>query len=427
MLIDNPYTLYDTDFEDSMVEFGYSHALISIETFEKYLDNCPHWPQKEMIHYNYTEDKNYKFQPIVIKNYNVPWKFVTKKCNEARLEIMQQFNETNIYGIHRECLTSKASLEFAKEFKNIDYEEVKLHSENNNFIQMIKKQKEKQYLPNESNILGDEEMPEFIQAINFFPTCYPDTYTADFLNNNTIKTKLGVDSSIQHQSCTNKYTYYYGESFDFYQNDIKELSKEKNFTTWLFSGTEDIAVTTLGTMRMINELNYTIVNKWRPWMVDGQVAGMEQDYEYGFRFITVKGAGHMVPQDVPKAAKEILDKFIKLNKDEYEEMKKKEEEERKKKEEEERKEKEEEERKKKEEEERKKKEEEERKKKEDDDKKKENDFPIWAIILIVLFVLILLALVILIIIVKRKKQGNISKNGIGIEESPSLLEDMNDN
>ena len=44
ILIGNPYTYEDKDFEDSMVEFGFSHGLISIETFEKYLKECPHWP-----------------------------------------------------------------------------------------------------------------------------------------------------------------------------------------------------------------------------------------------------------------------------------------------------------------------------------------------------------------------------------------------
>ena len=44
ILLVNPYTYEDTDFEDSMVEFGFSHCLISIETFEKYLKKCPHWP-----------------------------------------------------------------------------------------------------------------------------------------------------------------------------------------------------------------------------------------------------------------------------------------------------------------------------------------------------------------------------------------------
>lgn len=48
-IIGNPYSYEDTDWEDSMIEFGFSHGIISLETFEKYLKECPHWPQVEKI------------------------------------------------------------------------------------------------------------------------------------------------------------------------------------------------------------------------------------------------------------------------------------------------------------------------------------------------------------------------------------------
>ena len=101
-----------------------------------------------------------------------------------------------------------------------------------------------------------------------------------------------------------------GDSFNFYKNDLKKLSSEKNFTVWLFSGTEDMAVTTLGTLRFLNELNFTIKEKWKKWRLDGQVVGMEQTYDNNLHFVTIKNSGHMVPEDNPKVAKALLDKFI---------------------------------------------------------------------------------------------------------------------
>ena len=41
---------------------------------------------------------------------------------------------------------------------------------------------------------------------------------------------------------------------------------------------------------------------------------MEQTYDYNLKIITVKGVGHMVPEDNPKVAKILLDKFIEYNK-----------------------------------------------------------------------------------------------------------------
>ena len=97
---------------------------------------------------------------------------------------------------------------------------------------------------------------------------------------------------------------------NFFRADIKELYEKKNFSSWIFSGTEDIAVATLGTLRWINYSNFTVDEKWKQWYVDDQVAGMEQNYTNGLKIITVKGCGHMVPQDNPKKAKTIFDKFI---------------------------------------------------------------------------------------------------------------------
>jgi len=40
---------------------------------------------------------------------------------------------------------------------------------------------------------------------------------------------------------------------------------------------------------------------------------MEQSYDYNLIFLTIKGAGHLVPEDNPKVAKVLLDKFIENN------------------------------------------------------------------------------------------------------------------
>ena len=51
ILMGNPYVMEETDFEDSMIEFGYSYGLIGYRTFKNYLNECPHLPQKEIFIY----------------------------------------------------------------------------------------------------------------------------------------------------------------------------------------------------------------------------------------------------------------------------------------------------------------------------------------------------------------------------------------
>eukprot|EP01147_Barroeca_monosierra_P002794 gene2794-5639_t len=51
---------------------------------------------------------------------------------------------------------------------------------------------------------------------------------------------------------------------------------------------------------------------WRPWTLDGhvQMAGYVFGYESNFKYATVRGSGHMVPQFKPKAAFALLQYFL---------------------------------------------------------------------------------------------------------------------
>lgn len=62
-----------------------------------------------------------------------------------------------------------------------------------------------------------------------------------------------------------------------------------------FSGDADGAVPTYGTQQWIDLLNWDITEYWRPYMVQGQVAGYVEE-RGEFTFATVHGAGHMAPQ-----------------------------------------------------------------------------------------------------------------------------------
>merc|ERR1719229_506143 len=72
----------------------------------------------------------------------------------------------------------------------------------------------------------------------------------------------------------------------------------------------------------MNSINVSVDPKhdWKPWKIsapDGeQIAGFLTRYETepGMFFVTVKGAGHMVPQWKPQAAYELLHRFLHGNK-----------------------------------------------------------------------------------------------------------------
>ena len=80
----------------------------------------------------------------------------------------------------------------------------------------------------------------------------------------------------------------------------------------IYSGDIDGAVPFVGTREWIQQLNLGKPDgkkSYYEWMVDDQVAGYYELYN-GLTFVTVKGSGHMVPQDKPAQAWHMINSFL---------------------------------------------------------------------------------------------------------------------
>ncbi|XP_050214128.1 serine carboxypeptidase-like 17 [Mercurialis annua] len=73
----------------------------------------------------------------------------------------------------------------------------------------------------------------------------------------------------------------------------------KGYRSLIYSGDHDFMVPYIGTQGWIRSLNYSIVDDWRPWLVQGQVAGYTRTYSNQMTFATVKGGGHTAPEYKP--------------------------------------------------------------------------------------------------------------------------------
>ncbi|KAJ4968690.1 hypothetical protein NE237_015391 [Protea cynaroides] len=65
------------------------------------------------------------------------------------------------------------------------------------------------------------------------------------------------------------------------------LSK-KGYPSLIYSGDHDMAVPFLATEAWIKSLNYSIVDEWRSWIVDGQIGGYTRTYSNHMTYATVK-------------------------------------------------------------------------------------------------------------------------------------------
>ena len=279
VLIGNGLTDFDTDIERSMVEFGYSHGVISPYTYKLFKRHCLHLPDELS-----PEEK----ENCELKDDYVP-RNVTQRCNEIRKIIKSNFEGLDIYGIYRTCPKKKELSSNDPLYLNSQSTYRKL------ILDKLRTDK------NELNSMESE--------IDIWPeNCGDDLFFDEFLNNDTIKSKLGVDNSITWTQCFKDLKYKLGESIKFYS---ETMLKYPDLQVWLFSGTEDAVLPTLGTMRWINKLNLTVEKKWTKYKVNGQVGGYAQKYKEGLVIVTVKGAGHMVPQDQRASAYKMFDSFIK--------------------------------------------------------------------------------------------------------------------
>ena len=278
VLIGNGLTYFDTDVERSMAEFGFWHGMISLETFNLYKRHCSRLPD-ELHPEEDTDNLKDSFYP----------RNVTARCNEIRREIRSNLGGSDIYGIYRICPHENEITE-----NNPLY-----YNSQNTYRKTILKQ-----LKRNNKKLGEsEEEEESIWPYG----CDEDLLFDEFLNDKTVKEKLQAESSITWRQCSGL-DYELGESIKFYSETMQKFPELR---VWFFSGTEDGVLSTLGTMRWIDRLNFTVEKEWTQYYAEDQVAGFAQKYKEGLVLVTVKGAGHMVPQDQRASAYKMYSSFIK--------------------------------------------------------------------------------------------------------------------
>ena len=286
-------TEYDTDSERSMVEFGFWHGLITIETYEQFKRNCPH--KNDELHPEEYDTNTNNNNDEKINDILTP-RNVTHRCNQIRDIIRSNFEGNDIYGIYRLC-PDRSRLSANDE---MSYNEK--HSMKNFILEKLNPNKNK----NKGDKLNAADVEE--EHVIWPSGCGGDLTFDRFLNDPVTKEKLKVyDTSVRWSQCAD-IGYEMTESYNFYS---EIMLKYPSLNVWVFSGTDDGVLSTLGTMRWINKLGFTVDTKWRQWKVGDQVAGYVQKYKEGLVIVTVKGAGHMVPQDQNASAFTMVNAFFK--------------------------------------------------------------------------------------------------------------------
>ncbi|OIT36611.1 PREDICTED: serine carboxypeptidase-like 17 isoform X1 [Nicotiana attenuata] len=84
----------------------------------------------------------------------------------------------------------------------------------------------------------------------------------------------------------------------------------KGLKSLIYSGDHDMMTPFISTQAWIKSLNYSIADDWRPWIVNGQVAGYTRSFSNQMTFATLKGAGHTAPTWAPAECLAMLKRWL---------------------------------------------------------------------------------------------------------------------
>ncbi|XP_074575047.1 serine carboxypeptidase-like 18 [Curcuma longa] len=128
-------------------------------------------------------------------------------------------------------------------------------------------------------------------------------------NTNTVRKALDIkQGTIKEWVRCNlnlPYTHGFGSNIDYHLSLL-----QRGYRALVYSGDHDLVIPFLGTRQWIKSLNSSIVENWRSWFVDGQVAGYTMAYSNNLTFATVKGAGHTAPEYKPKECQAMISRWI---------------------------------------------------------------------------------------------------------------------
>ncbi|KAF5821981.1 putative carboxypeptidase C [Helianthus annuus] len=147
-------------------------------------------------------------------------------------------------------------------------------------------------------------VPSWPELLNGAPAvpCTDDVVATIWLNNEEVRKAIHADPinvAGDWVICTDKIAYYSdaGSMIPYHK-----ILTARGYRALIFSGDHDLCVPFTGSEAWTRSLGYQVIDEWRRWWVDDQVAGFIQGYDNGLTFLTIKGSGHTVPEYKPKEA-----------------------------------------------------------------------------------------------------------------------------
>ncbi|GAB4830358.1 Serine carboxypeptidase-like 20 [Ancistrocladus abbreviatus] len=140
--------------------------------------------------------------------------------------------------------------------------------------------------------------------------CTDDEVATSWLNNDTVRKALhAVEEKVAGpwELCTDRISFSHdaGSMITYHKN-----LTSRGYWALIYSGDYDMCVPYTGSEAWTRSMGYKIIDEWRPWTSNGQVAGYTQGYDNNLTFLTIKGAGHTVPEYKPQEALDFYSQWL---------------------------------------------------------------------------------------------------------------------
>ncbi|KAM4692295.1 lysosomal protective protein-like isoform 2-T3 [Rhinophrynus dorsalis] len=153
------------------------------------------------------------------------------------------------------------------------------------------------------------------KPIRMDPPCINSTASRTFLNNPFVRKALHIPPEVQQwEVCSYDVYSAYGRVYESMKDHYLKLLSTLKYRILVYNGDVDMACNFLGDQWFVDSLQQKVQVQRRPWLYNEegeqqQIGGFVKEYS-NLTFLTIKGAGHMVPTDKPSAAYVVFTRFI---------------------------------------------------------------------------------------------------------------------
>ncbi|GMY35361.1 serine carboxypeptidase-like 18 isoform X2 [Fagus crenata] len=141
---------------------------------------------------------------------------------------------------------------------------------------------------------------------------YRHVLSGIWANDKTVREALHIreGTKTKWKMCNSSlsYTQEFSSVIDYHRKFI-----QADLRALIYSGDHDMSIPHIGTRQWITSFNMTLMDAWRPWYLDAQVAGYTEEYsedDYVLTFATIKGGGHIAAEYKQKESAAMLDRWF---------------------------------------------------------------------------------------------------------------------